>query len=303
MKFAKMTSTVLASAAVLMMAAPSAIFAATLNGGVDDNDGTALPQNDRTKMGISFGDNSHNANTGYLRLQMVPHVLDFGNHNLLDTAYPVFSANGQNDGKADNNRQASYADQSGATNLTATLNTKDSELAAVKGTAWATVVDKQVARTNADANNTAASGKWTLSVKADNGLAAVSTDGNRSTTDTIDDAHLSFNHTAYAQTADIFGLTGEGQDADWATSNKGTETATKIGQGAIAGSFKDNVGLTLNNQNKDVNIVTAEDGEGQGANVFGWTPSNIKLTMPTGAAVSNATYQANLTWTLASTAV
>ncbi|WP_235715836.1 WxL domain-containing protein [Latilactobacillus fuchuensis] len=68
-------------------------------------------------------------------------------------------------------------------------------------------------------------------------------------------------------------------------------------------SFKDNVGLTLNNQNKDVNIVTAEDGEGQGANVFGWTPSNIKLTMPTGAAVSNATYQANLTWTLASTAV
>jgi len=261
MKFAKMTSTVLASAAVLMMAAPSATFAATLNGGVDDNDGTALPQNDRTKMGISFGDNSHNANTGYLRLQMVPHVLDFGNHNLLDTAYPVFSANGQNDGKADNNRQASYADQSGATNLTATLNTKDSE------------------------------------------LAAVSTDGNRSTTDTIDDAHLSFNHTAYAQTADIFGLTGEGQDADWATSNKGTETATKIGQGAIAGSFKDNVGLTLNNQNKDVNIVTAEDGEGQGANVFGWTPSNIKLTMPTGAAVSNATYQANLTWTLASTAV
>lgn len=303
MKFTKITSVALASTAVLVMATPSTTLAATLNGSVDDNNGTALPQNDRTKMGISFGDNSHNANTGYLRLQMVPHVLDFGNHNLLDTAYPVFSANGQNDGKADNNRQASYNDKSSTTNLTATLNTKDSELSAVAGTAWATVVDKQVTRTNGDANNTAASGKWTLSVKADNGLAAVSTDGSRSKTDVIDDAHLSFNHTAYAQTADVFGLTGESQDADWATNNKGSEPAVKIGKGAVAGVIKDNVGLVLNNKNKDVNIVTAEDGEGQGANVFGWVPSNIKLTMPTDAAVSNATYQANLTWTLASTAV
>ncbi|MFK5282574.1 cell surface protein, partial [Lacticaseibacillus paracasei] len=81
-------------------------------------------------------------------LQMVPKILDFGNHEQFFSDYPVFTADGQNAGRADNTRYPSY--KSGNTNLTAVLNTDDTALANVKGKAWTTVVDKQTTRTDAE---------------------------------------------------------------------------------------------------------------------------------------------------------
>lgn len=296
MKFTKLTSSVLAGATLLSILAPTATFAAT-DGTAAGNGGTELPQTDKTEVGISFGDNTHNANTGYLRLQMVPHVLDFGNHQLLDAAYPTFSADGTNDGKTANDRHPNY--DNGDANMTATLNTSDTKLDKVNGDVWATVVDKQVTRDNVDANNTAASGTWTLSVKADNGLAAVSTSGARSTTDVVDGASLSFANTASAQTSDVFGLTSEAQDATWATDLANAATTEVVKPVSTVNDAT--LSLMNDGSGNEATVAVAQDGEGQGADVFGWKKSDVKLTMPKAAAVSNAVYKANLTWTLSAT--
>lgn len=307
MKFAKLTSTVLAGATLLSILAPTASFAATStagsNGATHDNGespASALPQKDNTEVGISFGDNTHNTNQGYLRLQMVPSVLDFGNHKILDLNAATFTAAGKNENLASNDMHASY-DNTEA-NKTLPLNTTDTDLKDVAGKAWATVVDKQVTRDAAGtwaAGTDSASGSWTLSVKADNGLAAVDTAGNR-LTDVIDNASLSFTNTAYGQTTNVFELTNEAQDSTWKTdlaNSTTSETATKVG--TIAPT--DTITLQNDGNGNEAEVAAAAAGEGQGANVFGWAPEDIKLTMPAGAKVNNAIYKANLTWTLSST--
>lgn len=220
---------------------------------------------DKTVAGISFGDNSDNGNTGYLCLQMVPHTLDFGNHKLLNNSKRDFTADGKNTTLASNDLAASY-DNTDA-NKTRILNTTDPALSKVENKAWATVVDKQIIRTGTGyaATKTPKSGSWELSVKSDDALTAVDSAGNK-TSETITGAKLSFDNTAYGRTQKVFELTKDANDASWVTDS------------------------------------TAADGEGQGVNVFGWAPQDIKLTMPQGAQVNNAIYKANLTWTLSSTA-
>ena len=83
MKFTKMTSALVAGATLLAglaIAAPAATQAATVQGNAGVNGGQALPQDAKTTAGISFGQLPPTGNTGYLRLQMVPKILDFGNH-------------------------------------------------------------------------------------------------------------------------------------------------------------------------------------------------------------------------------
>lgn len=304
MKFTKLTSSVLAGATLLSILAPTATFAATSTAGsqgpTDDNGGTPLPMTDKTVAGISFGDNSDNGNTGYLRLQMVPHTLDFGNHKLLNNSKRDFTADGKNTTLASNDLAASY-DNTDA-NKTRILNTTDPALSNVANKAWATVVDKQITRTGTGyaATTTPKSGSWELSVKSDDALTAVDSAGNK-TSETITGAKLSFANTAYGRTQKVFELTKDANDASWATDSTAagvTADDTDISAAGIVKSF----GTVLKDNGADVTVATAADGEGQGANVFGWAPQDIKLTMPQGAQVNNAIYKANLTWTLSSTA-
>ncbi|ASN60950.1 cell surface protein [Latilactobacillus curvatus] len=304
MKFTKLTSSVLAGATLLSILAPTATFAATSTAGsqgaTDDNGGTPLPMTDKTVAGISFGDNSDNGNTGYLRLQMVPHTLDFGNHKLLNNSKRDFTADGKNTTLASNDLAASY-DNTDA-NKTRILNTTDPALSKVENKAWATVVDKQITRTGTGyaATTTPKSGSWELSVKSDDALTAVDSAGNK-TSETITGAKLSFDNTAYGRTQKVFELTKDANDASWATDSTAagvTADDTDISAAGIVKSF----GTVLKDNGTDVTVATAADGEGQGANVFGWAPQDIKLTMPQGAQVNNAIYKANLTWTLSSTA-
>ncbi|MSD84527.1 cell surface protein [Lactobacillus curvatus] len=304
MKFTKLTSSVLAGATLLSILAPTASFAATSTAGsqgvTDDNGGTPLPMYDKTVAGISFGDNTNNGNTGYLRLQMVPHTLDFGNHTLFDGSKPDFTADGLNLAKADNNRNPNY--ESNGTNQTAILNTEDAKLSDVKGKAWATVVDKQITRTGTgyDANTTPASGSWVLSVKSVDALTPVDDKGNPMAADAITGAKLSFADTQYGRTQEIFGLTGETQDQTWAKDS--TATGVKADDKDVAkDAIVSNFSTPLAANGADITVASAADGEGQGANVFGWSRENIKLTMPKDATVKNAIYKANLTWTLSST--
>jgi len=223
MKFTELTSSVLAGATLLSLMAPTASFAGTSQLGSqdaasNDNGGTKLPQTDKTVAGISFGDNSDNGNTGYLRLQMVPHTLDFGNHKILDDSKLDFTADGKNTSLPTNNLKASY--EGGKTNETAVLNTNDPELKKghVDGTAWATVVDKQVTRKDSQSNSanpnnttdptsdfwegtTSKAGSWKLSVKSVDALTAMdNADPSKPTTETITGAKLSFDNTQYGQT-------------------------------------------------------------------------------------------------------
>lgn len=321
MKFTKLTSSVLAGATLLSLMAPTASFAATSQQGSqdaqsNDNGGTKLPQTDKTIAGISFGDNSDNGNTGYLRLQMVPHTLDFGNHKILDDSKLDFTADGKNTSLPTNNLKASY--EGGKTNQTAVLNTDDADLKAghVDGTAWATVVDKQVTRKDsksnaANPNNTtdptsdfwegtnSVAGKWVLSVKSVDPLTAMdNSDPSKPTAETITGAKLSFNNTQYGQTQKVAELTKDKQDATYTADLAALPTQPKV---AKVSSITNNFSTPLAAGGADIKVAEAKDGEGQGANVFGWTPENITLSMPSGAQVTNAIYKANLTWTLSST--
>ncbi|KRM24417.1 WxL domain-containing protein [Latilactobacillus graminis] len=302
MKFTKLTSSVLAGATMLSILAPTASFAATSTAGskdatTNDNGGTALPQTDKTVAGISFGDNSDNGNTGYLRLQMVPHTLDFGNHKILDDTKLDFTADGKNTALPTNNLKASY--EGGKTNETAVLNTQDDGLKAVNGTAWATVVDKQVTRvasatTPFHEGTTDQAGSWKLSVKSDDALTAMNNaDPSEKTDEVIEGAKLSFANTQYGQTQKVYELTKDTQDSNYDAS-KGTPKEVS------ASGITTNFSTPLAADGADIQVASAADGEGQGANVFGWAPKDIKLTMPAGANVTNAIYKANLTWTLTS---
>ncbi|MEJ1312620.1 cell surface protein [Latilactobacillus sakei] len=212
MKFTKLTSAALTGGTILSILAPTATFGATAEHDANANGGTELPMSDNTEVGISFGDNTDNGNTGYLRLQMVPHVLDFGNHTEFLSQYPTFDATGHNVSIDSNDRHASYKNTD--TNMTAILNTDDAKLSEVKGKAWATVVDKQITRENNDpegetAKTTKQSGTWQLKVKSDDVLTATKNG------ETINNANLLLKNTAYGRTADVFTLTNDAQDSDF----------------------------------------------------------------------------------------
>lgn len=296
MKFTKLTSATLLGVSVLSaFIVPGTSFAATQEHNADANGGIELPQHDTTTAGISFGDNNPSGNTGYLRLQMVPHVLDFGNHEQFFAQYPMFTADGKNYGKNDNNRHPNY--KNGDTNETAILNTQDEKLADVAGKAWATVVDKQVTRdaTKFAAPNTSVSGTWTLSVKPDGPLQAKNDQGNVINGEDINDATLSFKDTAYGRTLDIYTLTSEDQDKDFANRDKTKDDDKDLDTSAITSNFS----LPLTSGGKYQLVATAADTQGEGADVFGWNKDDIQLTMPTTSVVKNAVYESNLTWELA----
>lgn len=287
MKFTKLTSAALTAGTILSILAPTATFAATAEHDANANGGTELPMSDNTEVGISFGDNTDNGNTGYLRLQMVPHVLDFGNHTEFLSQYPTFDATGHNVSIDSNDRHVSYKNTD--TNMTAILNTDDAKLSEVKGKAWATVVDKQITRENNDpegetAKTTKQSGTWQLKVKSDDVLTATKNG------ETINNANLLLKNTAYGRTADVFTLTNDAQDSDFQADptidDKDVSTITN------------NVSLSLDGKGEEVLVANAADSEGQGANVFGWDRSDINLTLPKDSKVGNDIYTAHLTWTL-----
>ncbi len=296
MKFTKLTSAALVGATTLSaFMVPAASFAATPNNNADANGGTALPQTDTTEAGISFGNPGPNPNTGYLRLQKVPSILDFGNHVQFNKAYPNFTADGKNTGNSSNDRFASYKEKD--TNLTPTLSNDAKGLENVQGMTWTTVVDKQVSRTNADDKKgiTAKAGLWSLYVKADGDLNRIDTAGNIMSDGDIADANLTFKNTTKAQTQEVYKLTGEAQDKDWKTdaTAKPVSAVTENISVPLAADTKDNGAL----------VAQAKDGEGSGADVFAWNPADINLSLPASATVqSPATYQAKLTWTLSADA-
>ena len=123
-------------------------------------------------------------------------------------------------------------------------------------------------------------------------------DPSKPTTETITGAKLSFDNTQYGQTQQVAELTKDTQDATYTTDLAAVTPAPKV---AKVSSITNNFSTPLAVGGTDITVAEAKDGEGQGANVFGWTPENIKLTMPAGAEVTNAIYKANLTWTLSST--
>ena len=279
MKFTKVTSTVLAGATLLSIMAPTASFAASKG---ENNGGTALPMSDTTDAGISFGDNHDNGNSGYLRLQMVPKTLDFGNHAKYDAKHSNFDATGANLGTIGNNTHASFNQQD--SNQTELLTTNDTKLKAVNGTAWATVVDKQTANPELVASSKNTAGDWALTVSADGtGLKA---GGN-----TINGATLVFANTKYGRTADIYKLTNQDQDNDGYVA-KGTTDATATGS----------VSLDLDTPNQEKSVGVAATDQGDGANVFGWNPSDIRLALNGSNDVVTGEYHTALTWTLNATA-
>ncbi|KRM24470.1 WxL domain-containing protein [Latilactobacillus graminis] len=292
MKFTKLTGVALTGATLLSILAPAtSTFAATTEGKTEDNGGTPLPQTDKTVAGISFGDNKPNANTGFLRLQMVPHVLDFGNHVKFDSAYTTFTADGKNYANGTNDRQPSYKED-GVTNQTAILNTDDTKLKELSGDAWATVVDKQVTREQLDTYATTtnqAAGTWDLNVKADGALMAKNGK-------TLADAQLLFKNTAYAKTDAVYDLTNEDQDSTF-TADLASSTATDKGV-ADVGTITKSFALDLSDKDAQHKVAHADANQGTGANVFGWKPTDIQLVLPATSSVQNAEYTANLTWTL-----
>lgn len=287
MKFTKLSSALVLSTTVLAgLAAPVATFAATPNDDPDLNGGVALPQKDVTDAAISFGDNSDNGNSGYLRLQMVPHVLDFGNHAKFDPAHASFNATGANLGIAGNNTHASY-DQAD-NNKTELLSTKDSALnknGNLTGTTWATVVDKQTANPALAATKANTAGQWQLKVATDGqGLTAANNQK------AISKATLVFANTRYGRTADILGLTNQKQDAGFTPVDAGTDVA----------DITKTVGLNLN-QASEKTVAKADVNQGEGANVFAWDPSDVRLILDGTSGIDSAEYHTALTWTLSST--
>ena len=286
MKFTKVTSSVLAGATLLSILAPTASFAAS-NG--KDNGGTALPMTDTTDAAISFGDNHDNGNTGYLRLQMVPKTLDFGNHAKYDAKHSNFDATGANLGVIGNNTHASFSQQD--SNQTETLTTNDANLKAVNGTAWATVVDKQIDNPaladNTDPQNPikGTSGDWALTVSADGtGLVAGS--------HKITGASLVFANTKSARTGNIYGLTNADDDKNYTDA---TTTAADV-------TTPNSVSLDLSTANQEKAVATAAKNQGNGANVFGWNPTDIRLALNGSNDVATGEYHTALTWTLNATA-
>jgi hypothetical protein len=295
MKLTKIASLVMTSATVLSTVAavtPAITQAKTQEGNVAMNGGKALPDTNHSTVGITFGTNNPNPNPnpdnpnkpddgkGYLRLQHVPAVLDFGSHTKFDSAYPIFTAAGTNLNNTSNDTNKGYA---GADNQTPKLSTVDTRLAAVKGKTWVTVVDKQDSRTDIDTKNNNVVGNWQLSVKADGPL----TTGKDAGAKTISGATVTFSNTVYAQLPDrINNLTGNDSDINY--NHKGANfNATTMK------SFQIDLGNTSSQT-----VGSASDYVGAGANVFAWDPSDIQLTLPTNADIEDGTYTTSLTWTL-----
>jgi hypothetical protein len=299
MKFTKLIVSSATILSALAMTAPVVASAATPNNDATVNGGQALPQNGSTTAGISFGQLPSTGNTGYLRLQQVPNVLDFGNHTQFLSAYPNFTADGQNQpvNNAATDQNTPHPNYKGGNaNQTAILNTQDANLDAVKGKAWATVVDKQDSRSAeenaASTGATSEPGDWTLSVKADGPLTLKDDAGNA--TGTTTDATLSFANTASAQTGAtanaVYNLTNESQDKDYTA-------ASSTPVSAVAKTIAVNVSAS----DTQHTVATAATGEGAGADVFAWDRNNIRLTLPQTFAAQNGIYETTLTWTLSST--
>ncbi|SPS03257.1 cell surface protein [Latilactobacillus sakei] len=301
MKFTRLISTTLLSATTLAsLLAPDATFADVPNKDPDANGGTALPQTDQTTAGISFGDSKPNPNTGHLRLQKVPSILDFGNHVEFNQAYPNFTADGKNTDNANNNRFTSSSNNrvvsynKNNTNLTPVLkNTEVKDLDNMQGLTYVCVVDKQSRRHGLE--SASAAGLWTLSVKANDYLTRVDNDGNKMDGSIIN-ANIIFNNTAYGQTQDIYNLTGESQDKDWIPD----PAAAPLSKDSI--EQKISVPLFRTSGNGST-VAKAHVSSGTGANLFGWKPSDITLALPASATVTSpAKYEVQLTWTLSSDA-
>lgn len=309
MKFTKLTSAALVGATVLSILTPTATFAATHEGGVIDNGGTALPQTDTSEIGISFGDNVDNGNTGFLRLQKVPKVLDFGNHAAYDKAFVTFTADGKNYANEKNNTHAAYdnsiSNKTPLLNLDKTVTSADgTKIDDVTNNAWVTVVDKQVTRKKTaqmDKATTQQAGDWQLKVKAD---GALTTDSKQ----TIDGATLLFKHSKYALTENVFELTNSDQDKtftnDYAAAIKDPAVAAATGVKAINGAagetdaLTDTFSLALAPTSTEQTVAKAKADTGTGANIFAWAPEDIQLVMPSVDSVANAIYKTSLTWTL-----
>ena len=329
MKFTKLTSAALAGATVLSILAPATTTsAATHEGGVIDNGGTPLAQTDKSEVGVSFGDNIDNGNTGFLRLQKVPKVLDFGNHATFDKAFSTFTADGKNYANDKNNQHASY--DNSVANKTPLLNAgSDTALKDVANDAWVTVVDKQVTRQHADgmdAATTQKAGDWDLKVSTAEPLKTTS--GQE-----IDGANLLFKHTKYALTSGVYELTNSDQDktfakdlADYKASiatppatpkadgddgdgdggdpapapSAGDVAINETAKDAITDTFSLSLAAPTSKLGTAAGTVVgkADTDTGTGANVFAWAPEDIQLVMPTDAAVANAIYKTSLTWTL-----
>lgn len=282
MKFTKLMHVAVSSATVLSALAVAAPAVSTFAAEHPEQADT-LPQTGKTKVGISFGNTTDTGHTGYLRLQYVPTVLDFGNHESFGTGSHNYTANGIE--LASSETASGYK---GGNNETEVLNTSDTGLTDVNGKVWATVVDKSGTATKADGTNYGY-GDWNLKVSSDNKLAKTDDAGTQSTTDVLDGT-LGFTGTAYGQTDKVKQLTNDSQDDTFAP----TTTATAVS------SISDTITLPLDGT-KDANaqtVATAAEGEGQGANVFGWSKNNITLTLPSTSVVNNGIYTADLTWTL-----
>ena len=276
---------------ILSAFSPTATFAKTVEGdaNANANGSTELPMTDKTTVGISFGDNTDNGNTGYLRLQMVPHILDFGNHTEFLAQYPTFDASGHNISIKSNDRFGSFDGSN--TNKTAVLNTEDRKLTKVKGKSWVTVVDKQVQRdsNSITAPNNARSGNWYLSVKADSTLTSIN--GEK-----IPNANLIFKDTQYGRTGEVFTLTNEDQDKDF--NPDADDAAYGLHDNRNVTDYSKNILVPVEKSPTEYKVAYAEEHAGRGANVFAWSRNNIKLSVPKSTKVNNVVYQAQLTWTL-----
>ncbi|RMC23365.1 MULTISPECIES: WxL domain-containing protein [unclassified Lactobacillus] len=295
MKLTKIASMVMTSATVLSTVAaatPAIIQAKTQEGNAKMNGGKALPDTNHSTVGIGFSQdqdakpdpNKHHDDdgVGYLRLQYVPAVLDFGSHTKFNPAAPIFTAAGTNLNNTTNDTNKGYA---GADNQTPKLTTANPYLRGVNGKTWVTVVDKQNSRTDTDDKNNKITGDWQLSVKADGPL----TTGSGASAKTITGAKLAFNNTAAGHTANVFGLTQNVADKGY-TSNDDSIidaiTTKNLTVNLAADSTAVQVGTTVS--------VTSSGG----AYVFAWDPSDIQLALPTDANIAAGTYTTSLTWTL-----
>jgi hypothetical protein len=286
MKFNKLMHVAVSSATVLSALAVAAPAVSTFAAEHPEQADT-LPQTAKTKVGISFGNTTDTGHTGYLRLQYVPTVLDFGNHESFGTGSHNYTADGIE--LASNETSTGYK---GGNNQTQVLNTSDTGLSDVNGKVWATVVDKSGTATKTDADGTTSNygyGDWNLKVSSDNKLAKTDDNNVQSTTDVLDGT-LGFTGTKYGQTDKVKQLTNDAQDDTFAPST----TAKAVS------SISDSITLPLDGTG-DANaqtVATAAEGQGQGANVFGWSKSNVTLTLPSTSVVNNGIYTADLTWTL-----
>lgn len=285
------TSKVFVSAAVALLSGSVLsvpAFAATENNNASENGGQALPQQGQSKAGISFGDDSSTGNLGDLRLYHVPALLDFGNHKDLVQANPNFTADGLNSGKDDNNTRAGYKQDSNETSVK-------------KGTdlAYLQVVDEQPSRVFKDDGNgkkvdpngneqTAnkyddQAGTWTVNVKADGPMVNASKNDAKLT-----GVNLVFNSTTAAAQADGITLDAKGNPV--------------VKAGTTPKDISSTIVVPMQENGKDVKVMSAAAGEGAGTSELDWHQKDIQLSVPQSqnSAIQDGRYEGTITWTLTS---